>query len=53
MWCIEEIICIFYNILQKVSSKKSSLWENENDPKKRNAVLKSFVLVGSFDCDHI
>jgi hypothetical protein len=34
MWCIKEIICIFSNILQKKSSKKSFLWENENDQKK-------------------
>jgi hypothetical protein len=34
MWCVEEIICIFNNILQKVSSKKSFLWESENDQKK-------------------
>jgi hypothetical protein len=25
-WCIEEIICIFGNILQNISSKKTVLW---------------------------
>jgi hypothetical protein len=34
MWCIEEIICNFNNILQKVSSKKSFSWKSENDQKK-------------------
>jgi hypothetical protein len=34
MWCIEKIICMFYNILQKISSQKSFLWESENDHKK-------------------
>ncbi len=34
MWCIENIICIFTNILQKNSSQKSFLWETENDHKK-------------------
>jgi GH15 family glucan-1,4-alpha-glucosidase len=34
MWCIEKIICIFINILQKISSQKSFLYENENDHKK-------------------
>jgi hypothetical protein len=34
MWCIEKVICIFNNILQKISSQKSFLWENENDHKK-------------------
>jgi hypothetical protein len=50
MWCIEKIICIFNNILQKISSQKSFIWESENDHKK-TIVVESFVIVGSFDCD--
>ncbi len=34
MWHIEKIICIFNNILQKISSQKSFLWKSENDHKK-------------------
>jgi hypothetical protein len=50
MWCIEKIICIFNNILQKISSQKSFIWKNKNDHKK-NKVLESCVIVGSFDYD--
>jgi len=42
MWCIEEIICINY-ILQKVSSKKSILWESENDQKQDYSPLSLLV----------
>jgi hypothetical protein len=34
MWCIEKIICILSNILLKISSQKSFLWESENDHEK-------------------
>jgi hypothetical protein len=34
MWCIEKFICIFNNILQKISSQKSFLWKIENEHKK-------------------
>ncbi len=37
--------------MQKVSSKKSFLWESENDQKKRTVTLESFVIVRWFDCD--
>jgi hypothetical protein len=40
LWCIENIICIFSNILQKISFQKSFLWKSENDHKKcRNPTL--------------
>jgi hypothetical protein len=51
MWCIEKIICIFNNTLQKISSQNSFLWESENDHKK-DCSPESFVTIGSFDCDH-
>jgi hypothetical protein len=50
MWYIEKIIHIFCNILQKISSQKSFLWESENDHKK-TTIFKSITIV-SFDCDH-
>jgi hypothetical protein len=34
MRCIEKIICIFSNILQKISSQKFFPWKFENDHKK-------------------
>jgi hypothetical protein len=51
MWCTEKIICISNNILQKIWSQKSFLWESEMTT-KRTTILESFVIVGSFDCDH-
>ncbi len=45
-------ICIFNNILQKVSSKKS-FYKKMKMTKKRTTIFESFVIVGSFDYDHI
>jgi hypothetical protein len=50
MWCIENIICILNNILQKISSK-GRLYEKMKMITKRTIVLESFVIVGSFDGD--
>jgi hypothetical protein len=50
MRCIN--IYIYNNILQKISSQKSFMWESENNHKKIT-ILESFVTVGSFDYDHI
>jgi hypothetical protein len=52
MWCIEKIISIFNNILQKNSSQKSFVWESENDH-KNIIIFESFVTIGSIDCDCI
>jgi hypothetical protein len=53
MWGIEEIICIFSNILQNISAKKSFLWKSENDQKKKDYSPWVFVIIiGSLDCDH-
>jgi hypothetical protein len=46
-----KIICIFNNILQKLSSQKFFLWKSENDHKK-DYNLES-IIVGSSDYDHI
>jgi len=40
----------FNNILQKISSKKSLLWKNENDQKNDYSPWV-FVIIGSLDCD--
>jgi hypothetical protein len=51
MWCIEKIICIFNNILQKISSK-NPFFEKVKMTTKKTLVLESIVIVGSFDCGH-
>jgi hypothetical protein len=47
---IEKNICIFSNILEKISSK-SPFYEKVKMTTKRTIILESFVIVDSFDCD--
>jgi hypothetical protein len=39
-------------MLPKKSFKSSFLWKNQNVKKKDPFVVESFVIIGSFDCDH-
>jgi len=51
---MKKIICIFNNMLQKVSSKNpfyETFYEKMKMTKKRIVVLESVVIVGSFDCE--
>jgi hypothetical protein len=50
MWCIEKIICIFSNILQK-NSFQNLFYEIVKMTTKITASLESFITIGLFDYD--
>jgi len=45
-------IYIFSDIWEKISSKKTFLWKNENDQKKDCSPWVLCQIASSFDCDH-
>ncbi len=51
MWCIEKIIYIFSNKLQRFHPK-SPFYEIVKMTTKQIVGFESFVTIGSFGCDH-